>query len=133
MARLTSTNEAPTTAQIQQAMERILASPQFAKAGRQSRFLAHVVEKHLAGDAAALREIAIAWDVYERPPDYDPKADPIVRVEASRLRARLKKYYESEGASDAVRIDLPKFTLVGATTRQGLLIIRRLAASPSAH
>src|SRR3954454_24178008 len=93
---------------VAQALERVLQSALFKKADRQSRFLRYVVEKQLADDTAALREISIGLDVYHRRDDYDPKSDPIVRVEASRLRARLREYYELAGAADEVRIDIPK-------------------------
>ncbi|MCP5115626.1 MAG: hypothetical protein GY953_32775, partial [bacterium] len=42
------------------------------------------------------------------PSSYDPGVDPIVRVQASRLRAKLKEYYEREGAGDPVTIELPR-------------------------
>src|SRR6266496_4506556 len=93
---------------VTESLERALRSALFKKADRQSRFLSHVVRKHLDGDDASLREISIGFEVYERPDTYDPKLDPIVRVEASRLRSRLREYYETAGAEDRVRIDIPK-------------------------
>jgi TolB-like protein len=97
---------------VPQALERILASPLFSRADRQSRFLRYVVQKGLAGDEAALRETVIGLEVYERPATYDPKTDPIVRVEAARLRGRLREYYEGAGADDPIRIQLPKGSYV---------------------
>jgi TolB-like protein len=94
------------------ALERILASPLFSRADRQSRFLRYVVQKGLAGEDESLRETVIGVEVYERPATYDPKTDPIVRVEAARLRGRLREYYEAEGAGDPVRIQLPKGSYV---------------------
>ena len=93
---------------ISESLDRVLQSALFKKADRQSRFLRHIVRKHLDGDDDALREISIGFEVYGRPDTYDPKADPIVRVEASRLRSRLREYYETAGAEDQVRIDIPK-------------------------
>jgi TolB-like protein/Flp pilus assembly protein TadD len=102
----------PEAEQVTQALERILASPLFSRADRQSRFLRYVVQKRLAGDEAALRETVIGLEVYERPATYDPKTDPIVRVEAARLRGRLREYYETAGPGTAVRIQLPKGSYV---------------------
>lgn len=89
-------------------LERILESPGFARNERLSRFLRFVVEHHLEGRDDELKESLIAIEVFGRPPDYDPKRDPIVRAEASRLRARLGEYYLGQGKDDPLVIELPK-------------------------
>ena len=89
-------------------LERVLASPGFARNERLSRFLRFVVERHLEGRNAELKESLLAIEVFGRPPDYDPKQDPIVRTEASRLRARLSEYYLGEGKDDPVVIEVPR-------------------------
>ena len=86
---------------------RILASRSFAQAERLRNFLRFVVEASLDGKATP-KEYVIAVEVCRRPPDFDPAADPIVRVDASRLRGRLKAYYENEGRDDPVIIAVPK-------------------------
>ena len=91
-----------------ESLDRILASPLFQRADRQSRFLRYVIEKTLAADVNGLKETTIGLEVYGRPPDYDPKSDPIVRVEAARLRGRLREYYETAPQDDPVVIRLPK-------------------------
>ena len=68
-------------------LERVLASPGFARNERLSRFLRFVVERHLEGRDQELKESLIAMEVFGRSPGYDSKQDPIVRTEASRLRA----------------------------------------------
>ena len=98
----------PTREQILAGLERILASAEFAESAQLSRFLRHVVESRLAGDSGLLKESAIGTEVFRRGPTYDPKVDPIVRVEARRLRSRLDAYYEDKGAGDPIRISLPK-------------------------
>jgi adenylate cyclase len=65
------------------------------------------VEVALQSPDATIKEFDIAVAVYDRRPDYDPRTDPIVRVEAARLRARLREYY-SVTPPESVRIDLPK-------------------------
>lgn len=88
-------------------LERILASSEFAQSARLQRFLRFIVEETLSGRGAALKEYAIALDVFERDASFDPQTSSIVRVEASRLRAKLDRYNAIEGRDDAVRIGLP--------------------------
>jgi len=87
-------------------LDKILASQAFAGAERPGRFLRFVVEQALAGNP--LKETLLGVEVFGRSPSYDPRLDGVVRVEAVKLRSRLKEYYQNEGASDPVRIDLPK-------------------------
>jgi Tol biopolymer transport system component len=89
-------------------LERILSSRQFSGADRACTFLRLVVERVLSGRADEIKESVIAIEAFKRDPAFDPKTDPIVRVEAGRLRDRLKAYYESEGEADTVSIELPK-------------------------
>ena len=93
---------------VRDQLDRILASKTFAGAERASNFLRFVVERSLEGRAAGIKEFAIAIDALGRNPSFDPKSDPIVRVEAGRLRDRLSAYYQQEGEADPVLISLPK-------------------------
>jgi Tol biopolymer transport system component len=93
---------------IQAELARIVASQTFARSGRLSRFLQFVVAAAMEGRTEDLKEYSIALEVFDRPASYDPQIDSLVRVEASRLRARLKEYYASEGQNDLIRIDIPK-------------------------
>jgi hypothetical protein len=108
----TRTKATPSQEQVLASLERILASEEFAGSAQLSRFLRHVVENGLTGEAARLKESVVGVTVFNRGPGYDPKVDPIVRVEARRLRTRLEAYYrnsdEGGGANDPVRISLPK-------------------------
>ena len=87
-------------------LDKILGSSAFAGSERPSRFLRYIVEQALEGNP--LKETLVGVEVFGRKPAYDPRLDGVVRVEAVKLRSRLKEYYETEGASDEVRIDLPK-------------------------
>jgi len=89
-------------------LERILASRCFEQAARSSSFLRYVVEQTLAGQGERLKGYTIAVEVFGRPPDFDAQSDPLVRVEAGRLRRRLIEYYADEGRNDPVRIELPR-------------------------
>ena len=73
-----------------------------------SRFLRFGVEHALAGTGHQVKEYLVGVDVFDRPKDYDPRVDPIVRVEARRLRAKLRSYYASSGKKDELIIDFPK-------------------------
>src|SRR6266436_1639984 len=59
-----------------------------------------------------LKEYRIATEVFGRSSDFDPQLDSIIRVQAGRLRSRLAKYYESEGANDPILVELPKGSYV---------------------
>jgi serine/threonine-protein kinase len=95
-------------AAVREQLERMLASKTFAGSQRSSVLLRFVVEETLQGRAAYLKEYALGAEALGRGADFDPRADPIARVEASRLRSRLDLYYAAEGARDAVAITLPK-------------------------
>src|SRR5260370_13175105 len=98
----------PRPEEIRAQLQRILDSPVFSTALRLSQFLQFVVVRSIEGQAAAIKEYLIGVEVYNRASSYDPKADSIVRAEASRLRAKLREYYEANGKNDPIRIDLPK-------------------------
>jgi hypothetical protein len=91
----------------QATLEKLLASPRFSNTRRLSEFLRFAALEAIAGDTALVDESRIAIEIYGRDRDYDPKVDSIVRVEANRLRAKLRDYYEAEGRDDLVRIRLP--------------------------
>ncbi len=98
----------PTTLEIEDELERILSSKVFATAQRSQAFLRYVVERSLTDERPPLKEFSIAMDVFARGDDYDPSIDATVRVEAGRLRGRLREYYDLEGSGDPVAIDVPK-------------------------
>jgi Tol biopolymer transport system component len=89
-------------------LHRILGSAAFADAARAQAFLRFIVTLVLEQRASEIKEYLIAVQVLGRQPSFDPKSDPIVRVEARRLRDRLRSYYEDEGRSDPILISLPK-------------------------
>jgi len=96
----------PPEEQILAQLGRILEAPQFSSARRLSAFLEFVVRAALRGEE--VKESLIAVEVYGRDPSYNPKTDSIVRAEASRLRAKLRQYYDETGFEDPLVIELPK-------------------------
>ena len=97
-------------------LDKIETSRTFAASHRLRRFLRFTVEAKLNGQEAQIKEYVIGREVYDRGENYDSRSDPIVRVEARRLRAKLAKYYASEGLADLVRIEFPTGTYVPVIT-----------------
>jgi hypothetical protein len=91
-----------------EAVVRVLSSPTFRGAPLLQRFLEFTCSKVEDGRPEELGEYVIATQVFGRPENFDPAADTIVRTQAYRLRTKLKHYYENEGSSDPVLIDIPK-------------------------
>lgn len=94
-------------ADVRQALEAIQAWPEIARSPQLARFLTYIVDKKLAGEEAAIKAYAIAVDVFGRPASFDPQADPIVRVQARRLRTLLDQYRAEGHGRDGVAISLP--------------------------
>lgn len=111
-------NDDVTLREARDALARVLASPEFAAATRLAAFLRHVVTEALEGRAATLKGYSIAVDVFERPADFDQANDPIVRVEASRLRRALAQYYLGSGHDDPILIELPRGGYVPSFSRR---------------
>jgi Tol biopolymer transport system component len=100
--------QAARASDVRDELEKILASPAFAKSPRMSRFLKFVVEETIEGRRERIKEYAIALEVFDKDDTYDPQADSTVRTEASKLRSRLARYYETDGQNDPVTISIPK-------------------------
>jgi serine/threonine-protein kinase len=93
---------------ILEQLQRIAASATFQQVDRLKHFLEFIVLEATAGRGNQLKEYVIGVQVFDKDSSFDPRTDPIVRVQARRLRARLARYYQEEGAHDRVQIDLPK-------------------------
>jgi len=91
-------------------IDKILASRWFLRSERLCRFVRFSANHALSHGADRLKEYLLGVEVFDRGPAYDPRIDPIVRVEARRLRAKLKAYYASTGRDDQLRIEFPKGT-----------------------
>ena len=89
-------------------LERILASSAFRRADRSSALLRYIVEQTLQGHADRLKEYTLGAEALGRGETFDPRSDPVVRAEASRLRTRIDQYYETAGQTDPIRITLTK-------------------------
>jgi hypothetical protein len=85
----------------------VLQSGLLGKGPNMQNFLTFVGEKYFAGNAEDVKEYSIAVEALNRPPTFDPKSDTIVRVTAYSLRKRLEQYYQQEGATHSVQMQLP--------------------------
>jgi adenylate cyclase len=94
--------------EIRSQLDRILRHPEFVATKRMRNLFTHLVEETLAGNARTLKGYTIAIDVFGRDEDFDAARDPVVRVQASRLRQALERYYFIAGGDDPIRIDIPK-------------------------
>ena len=99
--------EAVSDAEVRQQLRRIVESDIFRRSAQMERFLTLAVERALSGRSEELKESSLGRDVFNRGEHYDPRIDSIVRVEAQRLRRKLREYYEEQGRGDPVIITLP--------------------------
>jgi len=99
--------EPPCPEEIRAQLQRIVTSPEFPTIGRGAAFLTYIVEEALAGRADRLKGYAIALEVFKRDQHFTQE-DPVVRIEAGRLRRALERYYLVAGQHDPIRIDMPK-------------------------
>ena len=102
----------PSADDVRAELERLLSSARFQASERRRAFLRYIVEETLAGRADRLKGYTIAVSIFGRDETFDPQADPVVRLEARRLRRDLDSYYVDAGSHDAVRFSIPKGSYV---------------------
>lgn len=90
-----------------QELETIMSSGLFARSINLAQLLQYVCERTFEGASERIKEYNVAVEALGRPPEFDQKRDSIVRVEAHRLRKKLQEYYAGDGASHAIKIQLP--------------------------
>src|ERR1700722_5235910 len=98
----------PALAEVAEARNRLISSSTFARSRRLIKLLEFTIDAAVDGRAQDIKEYTIGTEVYERGPDFDPRTDGIVRVEANRLRQKLAEYYQGAGQADPIRIAYPK-------------------------
>ncbi len=103
-----STRVRPDGTEVSAALERILSSAPFARSPQLTSFLRFIVNERLSGRDEPPKEYELGRQVFGRSADYDPRIDPIVRVQARQLRFKLSEYYETIGRADPIRIEMPK-------------------------
>jgi hypothetical protein len=100
--------DAPSAEQCRQQIHRIIHSATFRNALTLQQLFQFVADKAVAGVTEGLKEYTIGVEAFGRREDFDPKTDPIVRVQIHRLRQKLKEYYDAEGGQDPILIEIPK-------------------------
>lgn len=106
--RLVTSAETISADQVREQLDRILKSKAFQTVERLKRFASFIVSETIEGRGDQLKEFVVGMQVFNKESSFDPRNDPIVRVQARRLRARLARYYAEEGQSDEIVIELPK-------------------------
>ena len=99
---------APAAEEVQAELRRVLGSPDFPASARNRAFLAYIVERELAGEGEQINAYAVATAVFGRPELFNSLLDPIVRIEAGKLRRDLETYYLKSGAGNPWRLTVPK-------------------------
>jgi TolB-like protein/tetratricopeptide (TPR) repeat protein len=117
---------------MREELARILTSRTFRAAQGQRKFLAYTVEKVIAKDANLIKEYVIGTEAFGRDPSFDPRLDSIVRTEARKLRARLAKYYETEGREQRLRVGFRKGSYV-PFFHEVVEVAPDLGSEPAAH
>ena len=112
-----ASREADRTEEIYRQLDRICASRAFRGSLRLTRFLRFTVETALVGKSDTIKAYTIAVEALGRDANFDPQSDPIVRVEAGRLRQALARYYAGAGRNDPVLIEFPRGTYVPSFQR----------------
>jgi TolB-like protein len=110
----------PSQNDIRAQLERIVTSTEFPTSGRGPAFLIYVMEETLAGRADRIKGYSIAVEVFKRSEGFT-QDDPVVRIEAGRLRRILERYYLIAGQKDPIRIDIPKGGYVPAISWNELI------------
>src|SRR5580658_1534518 len=112
-----ATSNLPAPDEVRAQLERMTASDDFNRSPQLGAFLRFVVEAVLQGKSDRIKAYTIGVDVLRRDAKFDPQLDPIVRVEATRLRRTIDRYYAGIGNADAIRVDLPRGSYVPTFTR----------------
>lgn len=109
MSGTPQTNSPEVTAEkVRQQLKRLVSGVTFSSADRLKKFITFVVNESIEGRGDHLKEYLVGVQVFDKEASFDPRTDPIVRVQARQLRSRLARYYREEGAGDEIVIDLPK-------------------------
>ena len=114
-------NPTPDAGMIQRQLERIFASPEFQATNRQREFLQFVVAETIAGRSDEIKGYTVATQVFGRSENFDQATDPLVSIQANKLRRALERYYLVTGQNDPVRIDIPKGTYVPTFIEQAVV------------
>src|SRR4051812_16178761 len=118
MTMADSIGDAVTPDEIRAALQRMIGSDVFSRSPQLGAFLRFVVEAVLHGKANRIKAYTVGVEVLRRDTKFDPQLDPIVRVEATRLRRAIERYYAGPGATDHVIINLPRGSYVPTFRRR---------------
>jgi TolB-like protein len=107
MQKVSPDNDLPRLDLVQRHLEKVVVSAEMRRSKKLCQFLRFTVEEVMRGHGSELKEYAIGVGVFRRGREFDTGADPIVRVQARRLRSKLQQYYQAEGRDEPMRIEFP--------------------------
>ncbi|MDJ0874046.1 MAG: hypothetical protein QNJ48_07885 [Desulfobacterales bacterium] len=113
-----SSQSLPSQDDINHQLEFMIASPDFTATPQQTALLRYIVGQTMAGKAERIKGYTVATEVFGRKEDFDQNIDPIVSIQAGRLRRALARYYDGAGKNDPLRIDVPKGSYIPVFTDQ---------------
>src|SRR5271165_2253233 len=113
-----STRKPPGPDEVRAELDRMVLSDVLRGSAQLVAFLRFVVEATLHGKQDRIKAYTIGVEVFRRHTKFDPQIDPIVRVEATRLRRTIERYYAGPGADDPIVIELPRGSYVPAIRRR---------------
>ncbi|NJO33754.1 MAG: hypothetical protein HC869_12020 [Rhodospirillales bacterium] len=131
--RIRNEDSGPSDEEVRLQLSTLLGRTEFHASERNRRFLTYIVEETLQGRADRIKAYSIAIAAFDRSDDFDPLTDPIVRIEASRLRRSLEHYYLTSGKSDPIRIDMPKGSYVATFSHRAPEVELHSPVSPAAE
>ncbi|MGX1743224.1 hypothetical protein ACWIEX_16880 [Bosea sp. NPDC055353] len=115
--KILAEGEEPSPEEILSTLQALVANDALRISDRNRRFLGFVVEQTIEGRSDRIKAYSIGVDVFGRDDSFDPTVDPIVRIEATRLRSALTAYYDGVGGNDRVRITIPRGSYVPTFAR----------------
>lgn len=110
--KMSAQGEEPLPDEVLSALQTLLSAETLRISERNKRFLGFVVTQTIHGRSDRIKAYSIGVDVFGRDDSFDPTLDPIVRIEATRLRSALTAYYDGAGSQDRVRITIPRGSYV---------------------
>jgi hypothetical protein len=93
--------------EVFEALDRLESNSELVSSKTLLRILRYIIEEELNGRGDRIKALSIAWDVLDKPKDFNPQQDPVVRVNFNRLRRSLNDYYENSGRNDPIMISVP--------------------------
>src|SRR5690606_38784652 len=91
---------------LREEVDHVLSHPALWRSRSYTRLLEYLAKCSI--EDRAPKEIEVAREVFDKPADFDPAQDSIVRVYAHNLRRKLERYYQKEGRGRRHRLGVAR-------------------------